>query len=68
MVLLDFTKISGKRGLDCWNRYSEAAKSILYSFKNGTAFNIHMRENGLIYADAPGKALTWMDAIVMEFL
>lgn len=51
-------------GLDCWNRYSEAAKSILYSFKNGTAFNIHMRENGLIYADAPGKALTWMDAIV----
>ncbi len=27
-------------------------------------FNIHMRENGLIYADAPGKALTWMDAVV----
>jgi predicted glycogen debranching enzyme len=23
-----------------------------------------MRENGLIYADAPGKALTWMDAVV----
>jgi predicted glycogen debranching enzyme len=23
-----------------------------------------MRENGLIYASAPGKALTWMDAIV----
>jgi predicted glycogen debranching enzyme len=53
-------------GLDCWDRYSEAAKSILYSFKSGTAFNIHMRENGLIYADAPGKALTWMDAIVHE--
>jgi len=27
-------------------------------------FNIHMRDNGLIYADAPGKALTWMDAVV----
>ena len=23
-----------------------------------------MRENGLIYADAPGKPLTWMDAVV----
>lgn len=51
-------------GLDCWDRYGEAAKSILKAFRNGTAFNIHMRGNGLIYADAPGKALTWMDAIV----
>jgi len=51
-------------GPDCWDRYGEAAKSILRSFRNGTAFNIHMRDNGLIYADAPGKALTWMDAVV----
>jgi predicted glycogen debranching enzyme len=51
-------------GLSCWDRYGEAAKSILKAFRDGTAFNIHMRENGLIYADAPGKALTWMDAIV----
>ena len=53
-------------GLDCWERYGEAAKSILKSFKSGTAFNIHMRDNGLIYADAPGKALTWMDAVVHD--
>jgi predicted glycogen debranching enzyme len=53
-------------GLDCWERYGEAAKSILKAFRNGTAFNIHMRDNGLIYADAPGKALTWMDAVVHE--
>ena len=51
-------------GLDCWERYGEAAKSILRAYKSGTAFNIHMRDNGLIYADAPGKALTWMDAVV----
>jgi len=51
-------------GLDCWERYGEAAKSILKAFRNGTAFNIHMADNGLIYADAPGKALTWMDAVV----
>ncbi len=53
-------------GLDCWDRYGEAAKSILKAFRKGTGFNIHMRENGLIYADAPGKALTWMDAIVHD--
>jgi predicted glycogen debranching enzyme len=51
-------------GTDAWERYGEAAKSILSAFKSGTAFNIHMRDNGLIYADAQGKALTWMDAVV----
>jgi len=51
-------------GVDGWERYGEAAKSVLNAYKSGTAFNIHMRENGLIYADAPGKALTWMDAVV----
>jgi predicted glycogen debranching enzyme len=51
-------------GADAWERYGEAAKSILSAFKSGTAFNIHMRDNGLIYASAPGKALTWMDAVV----
>jgi predicted glycogen debranching enzyme len=51
-------------GTDAWERYGEAAKSVLNAFKNGTAFNIHMRDNGLIYADASGKALTWMDAVV----
>ena len=53
-------------GMDCWKRYGEAAKSILKAFKTGTAFNIHMRDNGLIYANAQGKALTWMDAVVHE--
>jgi predicted glycogen debranching enzyme len=51
----------GTEGLD---RYRVAAKSVLNAYKNGTVFNIHMRENGLIYADAPGKSLTWMDAVV----
>ncbi len=51
-------------GSDCCQRYGEAAKSVLYAYKKGTAFNIHVRENGLIYADAYGKALTWMDAVV----
>lgn len=49
---------------DCCQRYGTAAKSVLNAYKNGTAYNIHVRENGLVYADAPGKALTWMDAVV----
>ncbi len=51
-------------GTDCWERYGEAAKSVLNAYKNGTAYNIRMRENGLVYATAPGKSLTWMDAVV----
>jgi predicted glycogen debranching enzyme len=51
-------------GNDGWERYGEAAKSVLGAFQNGAGFNIHMRGNGLIYADAPGKSLTWMDAVV----
>jgi predicted glycogen debranching enzyme len=55
---------TGHGGTDAWERYGEAARSVLNAYKNGTAFNIHMRENGLIYADSHGKALTWMDAVV----
>ncbi|MDQ1296147.1 MAG: hypothetical protein QG611_125, partial [Bacteroidota bacterium] len=51
-------------GSDCYERYGAAAKSVLNAYKNGTAFNIHMRDNGLVYADAQGKSLTWMDAVV----
>ena len=53
-----------KGGLDCWERYGMAMKSVINAYRNGTAFNICMKENGLIYADAEGKSLTWMDAVV----
>jgi len=51
-------------GDDYVKQYYEAARSVLNAYMNGTAYNIHMRENGLVYADAQGKALTWMDAVV----
>jgi len=51
-------------GTDAWERYGESMKSVLNAFRSGTAFNISMRENGLIYAGATGKSLTWMDAVV----
>jgi len=53
-----------QKGTDCWDRYGTAAKSVINAFKTGTIYNIRMRGNGLIYAGAPGKALTWMDAVV----
>ncbi len=51
-------------GNDVWDRYGAAARSVLGAFRSGTMYNIHVRENGLVYAGAPGKALTWMDAVV----
>ena len=51
-------------GEDGWERYGSSAKTILDKYRNGTLFNIHMRDNGLIYADCPGESLTWMDAVV----
>jgi predicted glycogen debranching enzyme len=51
-------------GHDVWQRYGEAAKSVLRVFRNGGGLNFRMRDNGLIYADEPGKALTWMDVVI----
>ena len=49
---------------DVWNEYGPAMKSILHAFRQGTMFGIHLQDNGLVYAGAEGKALTWMDAVV----
>jgi len=51
-------------GSEIWKKYGKAMKSILDAYRNGTSFNIRMDENGLIFADEDGKALTWMDAVV----
>jgi len=60
-ALQNYMKCGGE---DVWERYGEAAKSIIEFFSTGTEHTIRMRENGLIYWDEPGKALTWMDAVV----
>jgi predicted glycogen debranching enzyme len=54
----------GSGGADAWEKYGDAAKSIIASFRSGASENVAMRENGLLYADAQGKALTWMDTAV----
>lgn len=47
-----------------WKKYKKYFIGILESYRNGTLHNIHMLDNGLIYAGETGKALTWMDAVV----
>ena len=47
-----------------WQEYGRKMKLILDGYRKGTLYNIRMLENGLLYAGEPGKALTWMDAIV----
>jgi predicted glycogen debranching enzyme len=47
-----------------WRHYGKAMRSILEAYRQGTSFGIAMHENGLVFAGQPGKALTWMDAVV----
>ena len=39
-------------------------RSIVEAFDRGTRFNIHVDDDGLLYAGTTGVALTWMDAVV----
>ncbi len=41
-----------------------AVRSILSGFRQGTRFGIAVSGDGLVSAAAPGRALTWMDAVV----
>lgn len=45
-------------------KYWKNISQILNSYRAGTHYNIKMHDNGLIWAAAENKALTWMDAIV----
>jgi len=49
-----------------WKSYGKKMKDVLQTFRNGVNEYIMMHDNGLIWAGQPGKALTWMDAIVAE--
>lgn len=47
-----------------WKSYGAKMKAVLTAYRNGVNDYVKMTDNGLIWADEPGKALTWMDAIV----
>ena len=49
---------------EVWDAYNKKMKMILKGYREGTLFDIHMQDNGLIWAGTHGHALTWMDAVV----
>ncbi|MDN3688098.1 amylo-alpha-1,6-glucosidase [Cyclobacterium jeungdonense] len=48
------------------SRYLEKCKGIIDGFTKGTAFNIHVLDNGLLCGGEEGIALTWMDAVTKD--
>jgi len=63
LAIQKYVEYTGKYK-EAWKDYGPKMKSILENYKKGTAFNIKMHENGLVYSGEPGKAVTWMDAVV----
>jgi len=62
-TLQQYASHAGKKQT-IWKEYGKKMRLILDGYREGTQFNIHMTDKGLIYAGEPGRALTWMDAIV----
>jgi predicted glycogen debranching enzyme len=62
-ALQKYVEYTGKQD-EVWQRYGKNMKDILKGFREGLTYNIKMHDNGLIFAGAPGKSLTWMDAVV----
>ncbi|HOW31843.1 MAG TPA: amylo-alpha-1,6-glucosidase, partial [Bacteroidales bacterium] len=61
-TLQQYIRFSGDK--EVWKDYGSPMKTILYGFRQGVQYNIHMLDNGLLYAGEEGNAVTWMDAIV----
>lgn len=47
-----------------WKAYGAKMKAVLKAYREGVNECVKMMDNGLIWADEPGKALTWMDAVI----
>lgn len=62
-TLQQYAAYTGEKA-SLWKTYGKKMKTILDGYRKGTEFNIHMLDNGLIWAGNPGQALTWMDAVV----
>ena len=60
-VLQLYEKMLGKDKKDIWKKYKKPMTTILESFIAGTDFNVHVLDNGLLYAGNRDLALTWMN-------
>jgi predicted glycogen debranching enzyme len=51
-------------GEDVWKKFGAKMKQVLSAYRNGINPGIRVTEDALVWAGLPGKALTWMDAVV----
>ena len=47
---------------EIWKRYGTVMKELLAAYRRGIG-GVAVHDNGLVWASAPGKALTWMNAV-----
>ena len=60
-VLQLYEKMCGKDKKNIWRKYKKPITVILESFIGSTDFNVHVLDNGLLYAGNRDLALTWMN-------
>lgn len=60
-TMQQFAQFTGDH-LTVWKKYGPVMREILKSYKDGSRVNIKMHENGLLWGEERGVALTWMDA------
>ncbi len=44
-----------------WKKYKNVMATILEEFRKGTSFDVHMLDNGLLWAGTDNDVLTWMN-------
>lgn len=62
-ALQQYAQITGKKQA-VWKEYRKPILAILNGFRSGGHAIVKMLENGLLHAGEPGKAVTWMDAVI----
>lgn len=60
-TLQQYSDFTGERKI-LWKRYKNILKTILASYRDGSREYIRMHDNGLLWGEKKGTALTWMDA------
>jgi len=50
------------------SEFFDVLKDIIHHYREGTRYNIHADEDGLIYAGEEGTQLTWMDAKIGDLV
>ena len=61
-TLQQYGAVAGDRAV--WKQYGSKMKAILSAYKDGINPGIRVTGNGLAWTGLPGRALTWMDAVV----